>query len=117
MKAAFPSLLAARSFLHPDAQLLESELHASMSDRFRSLNSKVARLVRAAWRHSCRGAEAALTRGTRASRVQVDDYSMVQFLPLDVSDEESIAFVLQHIDGAIAFGEDADVRTSRDIDV
>ena len=103
--------------------MLEGELHASMSNRFRSLNSKVARLVRAGCR-ACqrtlaaaqRGAAPSLSPGARPAR-QVDDYSMVQFLPLDVSDEESIAFVLQHIDGAIQFGEDAEPRTSRDIDV
>lgn len=78
-------------FLLPDAKLLESELNASMSDRFRRLNTRVSKLI--------------------------DEYSMVQFLPLDVSDEESVAMVLQHIDGAIQFGEDADVRTSRDIDL
>ena len=41
---------------------------------------------------------------------------MVQFVPLDISDEESLAYVLQHIDGSIQFGEDADVRTGRDQD-
>ena len=44
--------------------------------------------------------------------VQLDDYSLVSFIPLDLSDEHSIAYLLQHVDGAIQFGEDADVRTS-----
>lgn len=33
--------------------------------------------------------------------VQIEDFNMVQFLPLDVTDEESIGVVLSHIDNAI----------------
>ncbi len=47
---------------------------------------------------------------------QIDDYSLVSFLPLDLSKEESIAYVLLHVDGAIQYGEDADVRTSSALD-
>ena len=43
---------------------------------------------------------------------QIDDYSLVSFIPLDLSKEDSIAYMLQHVDGAIQYGEDADVRTS-----
>lgn len=35
---------------------------------------------------------------------QLDTYSLVSFVPLDVSDEKSIAHLLQHIDGAIQYG-------------
>jgi len=38
----------------------------------------------------------------------------VSFVPLDVSDEESVAQVLAVIDNSIQYGEDADVRTSGD---
>jgi len=48
---------------------------------------------------------------------QLDTYSLVSFVPLDVSEEESIAELLQCIDGAIQFGEDADVRTSTELSV
>lgn len=34
----------------------------------------------------------------------------VSFLPLDISDEDSIQDVLAQIDAAIQFGEDADVK-------
>lgn len=34
---------------------------------------------------------------------------MVQFLPLDVTDEDSVGLVLSHIDNAIQYGE-AEVR-------
>ena len=43
---------------------------------------------------------------------QIDDYSLVSFVPLDLTKENSIAYMLQHVDGAIQYGEDADVRTS-----
>lgn len=40
----------------------------------------------------------------------VDDYSMVKFMPLDISDEDSLTDILTTIDLAIQFGEDADVK-------
>lgn len=42
--------------------------------------------------------------------VQIDDYSMVRFLPYDQSDEESMNIVLQHIDFAIQYGEDLEFK-------
>ena len=41
---------------------------------------------------------------------QIDDYSMVSFLPLNLCDEDSITNVLIQIDNAIQYGEDLDVR-------
>jgi hypothetical protein len=35
---------------------------------------------------------------------------MVQFLPLNVTDEESISVIMQHIDHSIQFGEDAEPK-------
>ena len=49
----------------------------------------------------------ALTRGIASL---IDDYSQVSFLPLDISDDDSIAFVLAHADHCIQFGEDAEVK-------
>lgn len=42
--------------------------------------------------------------------VQIDDYSMVRFLPFDRSDEEGINIVLQHIDFSIQYGEDLEFK-------
>lgn len=42
--------------------------------------------------------------------VQIDDYSMVRFLPFDCSDQEGINVVLQHIDFSIQYGEDLDFK-------
>eukprot|EP01018_Ginkgo_biloba_P024305 Gb_15527 [translate_table: standard] len=71
-------------FLDPDARLLLSELNQQMAPRFAKLNRALAELV--------------------------DDYSMVNFLPLDLRKENSIQYILSHIDNAIQFGEDADVK-------
>eukprot|EP00271_Cylindrocystis_brebissonii_P007643 TRINITY_DN21209_c0_g2_i1.p1 TRINITY_DN21209_c0_g2~~TRINITY_DN21209_c0_g2_i1.p1 ORF type:complete len:287 (-),score=61.37 TRINITY_DN21209_c0_g2_i1:549-1409(-) len=71
-------------FLDPDARLLLAELNQHTSKKFGRLNHAMASLV--------------------------DDYSMVNFIPLDVRDEDSINYVLSTIDNAIQFGEDADVK-------
>ncbi|ONM21015.1 ADP-ribosylation factor GTPase-activating protein AGD12 [Zea mays] len=42
--------------------------------------------------------------------VEVDDYSMVSFIPLDLRKESSIQYVLSSIDTCIQYGEDADVK-------
>lgn len=41
---------------------------------------------------------------------QIDDYSMVSFVPLNLCDQDSIMNVLIQIDNAIQYGEDLDVR-------
>jgi GTPase SAR1 family protein len=40
----------------------------------------------------------------------IDEYNMVEFLPLNVTNEDSIATVLQHIDHAIQYGEDLEPK-------
>ena len=42
--------------------------------------------------------------------LQLDDYSQVSFLPLDVQDEDSVGDILQATDMIIQYGEDLDVR-------
>ena len=41
---------------------------------------------------------------------QVEEYSLVSYLPLDISDVESIENVLLTIDMTIQYGEDYDVH-------
>jgi HD superfamily phosphohydrolase len=36
----------------------------------------------------------------------IEQYSMVSFIPLNITDEESINVLLQHIDNALQYGED-----------
>lgn len=72
-------------YLFPDARHLRGLLDSQTAPRFHALNSAVTQLL--------------------------DDYSMVSFAPLNISDEDSIEAVLQQIDMAIQYGEDQDVRT------
>ena len=44
----------------------------------------------------------------------IDDYSLVNFYPLDSSDNESIGFTLAMVDNMIQWGEDQDVKTKDD---
>jgi len=39
----------------------------------------------------------------------LEDYNMVSFLPLDITDEESISAILLHVDTSIQYGEDLDI--------
>ena len=43
---------------------------------------------------------------------QLDDYSLVRFIPLDSTSEESISDLLLQIDFAIQYGEDQEVRNA-----
>lgn len=50
----------------------------------------------------------------KAIATLIDDFSVVRFLPLDISDEESIGELLFTIDSAIQFDEEQEVRIPRD---
>ncbi|RHY74682.1 hypothetical protein DYB38_013383, partial [Aphanomyces astaci] len=43
----------------------------------------------------------------------INDYSMVAFVPMNIQDEESIEMVLHHIDHAINYGEDIEPKVSQ----
>uniref|UniRef100_A0A0E0KDH0 GPN-loop GTPase 3 n=1 Tax=Oryza punctata TaxID=4537 RepID=A0A0E0KDH0_ORYPU len=75
-------------YLNPEAQVLLSQLNRQMVPKFGKLNKSLAELV--------------------------DDYSMVNFIPLDLRKESSIQYVLSHIDNCIQYGEDADVKLWRE---
>ena len=78
-------------YLWPDHSRLAEELNENMPKEYRKLNTMIAQLM--------------------------DDYSLIAFAKLDISDEESVAEVLYRVDNAIQFGEDADVKTSRDLEL
>ena len=40
----------------------------------------------------------------------MEDYSLLKFIPLDKSDDESVQMVLSNIDHCMQYGEDLDVR-------
>jgi len=46
----------------------------------------------------------------------LDDYSLVKFIPLDISNEENISDIFLTIDNTIQYGEDADVKIRDDFD-
>lgn len=78
-----------KNYLNPEAPILLSQLNQHMPPSFAKLNKVLAELV--------------------------DDFSMVNFVPLDLRKESSIQYVLSLIDNCIQYGEDADVKI-RDFD-
>ncbi|KAF2284707.1 hypothetical protein GH714_029457 [Hevea brasiliensis] len=76
-------------YLNPEPRALLSELNQRMAPQFLKLNKALIELV--------------------------DEYSMVNFVPLDLKKESSIQYVLAQIDNCIQYGEDADVKV-RDFD-
>ncbi|KAK8947370.1 hypothetical protein KSP39_PZI007397 [Platanthera zijinensis] len=76
-------------YLEPEARVLLSELNRNMAPQYAKLNKALAELV--------------------------DEFSMVNFVPLDLRKESSIQYVLSMIDNCIQYGEDADVKI-RDFD-
>ena len=102
-------------FLQPDALLISNSLSSSLGGPYRRLNHLVASLVRrgaptiAHWRP--------LPDITFHCLAQLDRYSLVSFVPLDISEEDSLAELLQVIDGAMQYGEDAEVRASTELTI
>lgn len=50
----------------------------------------------------------------RAVATLIEQYSMVNFFPLDITQEESVSLCLQHIDRATAYGEDLEPKEPKD---
>ncbi|KAJ9062048.1 hypothetical protein DSO57_1014899 [Entomophthora muscae] len=71
-------------FFNPDPYLLEEEIPTKSSERFQSLNRAIANMV--------------------------ESQSLVNFLPLDITDEDSVAAILSHADNAIQYGEDLEPK-------
>lgn len=77
-------------YLTPDHTAIARELDDRMGEKYKKLNHALASVM--------------------------EDFSMISFTPLDISDEESLQYLLYQADCAIGYGEDADVRTSRDVE-
>ncbi|KAJ1916119.1 hypothetical protein H4219_003955 [Mycoemilia scoparia] len=75
-------------YFDPDPLLLSDEASKQMGQRYHDLNLALARLI--------------------------DDFSMVSFLPLNIKDEDSIAYVLSHADNALQWGEDQEPKEPED---
>jgi len=76
-------------FLDPDPLLLVDEVNAVTNPRFHALNQAIVQLI--------------------------EDFNMVQFLPLDVTDEDSLELVLSHIDNTLQYGEAEEPKEPRDL--
>lgn len=79
-----------QELLIPSAADLAASVADNMPPRFRRMSSVIATLL--------------------------DEFSLVSFVPLDITDEDSIAEVLGHIDMAIQHGEDAEPRIREEFD-
>ena len=44
---------------------------------------------------------------------QLSDYGLVQFMPLDINDEDNIGNILLYVDSAIQYGEDLEVHVPK----
>jgi len=85
-----PNKKILNEFLDPDVETLIDSLNNETTGPFKRLNQSMGRLIQ--------------------------DYSMVSFQPLDITDEESITVTLAHIDNAIQYGEDLEVKEPKDGD-
>ena len=84
-----PRKEALERFTSPSGAALAGELARGMPPRHRRLNEALCRLL--------------------------DEYDLVAFLPLDISDDESVSALLAQIDNAIQFGEDLEPREPREL--
>ncbi|KAJ2825363.1 hypothetical protein GGI24_003185 [Coemansia furcata] len=71
-------------YFDPDPLLLADDANRSTSGKFKELNMAIANLI--------------------------DEFSMVSFIPLNIKDEDSVAYVLSHADNAIQWGEDQEPK-------
>ncbi|CAK9784076.1 GPN-loop GTPase 3-like protein [Cutaneotrichosporon oleaginosum] len=77
-------------YLDPDPGLVEEDVHARTNPRFHGLNRAVAGLI--------------------------EDQNIVSFLPLDVTDEDSVNTILSHVDNMMQYGEDEEPKVPKDMD-
>ncbi|KAI9342395.1 hypothetical protein BD770DRAFT_422055 [Pilaira anomala] len=84
-------------YLEPDPMLmteeagdvLDGEQPSSRSLKFQALNQAIVQLI--------------------------DDYSMVRFIPLNITDEDSVEYVLSHVDNSMQYGEDLEPKEPDDV--
>lgn len=77
-------------YLDPDPGLVEEDGNARTNPRFHGLNRAVVGLI--------------------------EDQNIVSFLPLDVTDEDSVNTVLSHVDNMMQYGEDEEPKVPKDMD-
>ena len=50
------------------------------------------------------------------SSTQIEDFSLINFHPLDLTSEDSIGTLLSHIDNSMQYGEDEEPKEPKDMD-
>lgn len=92
-------------YLDPDPDLVLEDVNSRTNPKFHALNKAVVGLV------SCkRGVDDA------GDSHQIEDQNLVSFLPLDVTDEDSVNTILSHIDNMMQYGEDEEPKMPKDMD-
>ncbi|KAJ3339969.1 ATP binding protein [Gonapodya sp. JEL0774] len=75
-------------YLEPDPGLLLEDANVTMRPKFYRLNEALVKLI--------------------------DEFNMVQFVPLNIEDEDSITYLLAQIDNAMQYGEDLEPKEPKD---
>ncbi|KAL2916358.1 hypothetical protein HK105_204114 [Polyrhizophydium stewartii] len=75
-------------FFDVDTSLLLEDANKETRSKFHDLNRALVRLI--------------------------DEYNMVNLLPLNINDEDSVTLILDHIDRAVQYGEDLEPKEPRD---
>ncbi|KAL7006480.1 hypothetical protein EMMF5_003901 [Cystobasidiomycetes sp. EMM_F5] len=108
-------------FLETDPLLLREEGLSRTNPRFQALNEAIVQLV-SQTSGLLSGVSGLLSGVFPIFKVcldypQIEDFNMVQFLPLDITDEDSVELILSHIDNAIQYGEAEEPKEPKDMDV
>ncbi|KAG0147691.1 hypothetical protein CROQUDRAFT_655904 [Cronartium quercuum f. sp. fusiforme G11] len=77
-------------YLDPDPDLLVDEVNSKTNAKFHNLNQAISQLIQ--------------------------DFNMVSFIPLDVTDEDSLGTILSHIDNSMQYGEHEEPKEPKDMD-
>eukprot|EP00054_Salpingoeca_dolichothecata_P019865 m.124226 g.124226 ORF g.124226 m.124226 type:complete len:271 (+) comp23413_c0_seq7:20-832(+) len=86
----FRNTLDLESYLDPDTRTILQMINEETNPKRHSLNAAIATLI--------------------------EDFSLVKFVPLDRTDEDSISTVLMHVDHCIQYGEDEEVKIPKQED-
>lgn len=79
-------------YLDPDPGLIDEDNHGQgNNERYHNLNKALVGLI--------------------------EDQNIVSFLPLDVTDEDSVNTVLSHVDNMMQYGEDEEPRMPKDLEL
>ncbi len=95
------------AYLLPSGQELAASLSAHTPPKFQGLNTAFGRLVCACVLHC-------VSFASTQPCLQLDDYNMVSFVPLDPTDEDSIGYALSLVDHSIQYGEDLEPKEPQD---